>query len=129
MLVFDLNQTAVVKLCAVPGVPDDPLEGGLTNQWLARLPGGGLTLELLFARRTGKDLRAEELSAGLDPDVACDRSFGAVPPYASLRYLVASGMVGVGDKIWAEGSPALIDDKGDLAFGNPRISFWIPHPA
>jgi hypothetical protein len=118
----------VVKQCIVPGLPSDELEGTLTNQWLAHLPGGELTLELLFARRNGRDLRSEGISVNLDPDVPCDRSFSAVPPYDSLRYIAAGGTSGVADITSKEGNYAKITKSGDLVFGTTGFEYGYQIP-
>src|ERR1700683_2596053 len=128
VLVVGFDQTAVVKQCIVPGLPSDELEGTLTNQWLAHLPGGELTLELLFARRNGRELRSEGLSMSLDPDTPCDRSFSAVPPYDSLRYIAAGGTSGVADITSKEGNYAKVAKSGDLVFGTTGVEYGYQIP-
>ena len=127
VIVLDLKQAAVVKQCTVPGLSShDPLELALTDQWLARLPGGELIMGLLFARGTGTALRSEGLSMSLDPETPCDRSFSAVPPYDSLKYIDAHGMVGVGDHISGEGAHAGMNPDGELAYMGVEFGFRIP---
>jgi hypothetical protein len=127
VIVIDLRQAAIVKQCTVPGLSSrDPLELALTDQWLARLPGGELILGLLFARGTGTALRSEGLSMSLDPETPCDRSFSAVPPYDSLKYIDAHGMVGVGDELSPEGAHAGINPDGELAYMGVEFGFRIP---
>jgi hypothetical protein len=106
-IVLDLKTAAVAKRCPMPLI-----EGGfLLSQFMADVPGRGLTFEWLISGTSAGNPRV--MGMVVDPDVTCDASFVSVA-HTDVHLVAAHGTAGVADISSREGVAAVVQRDGTL---------------
>jgi hypothetical protein len=122
--VIDMDSGALAKKCKLPSL------AGMSDvhEWLAEVPGFGLSLVRVFAGSSPYDGTLQAMV--LDPAIGCAESFRAIALDESLT-IVANGRAGVGD-IGAQGYiPLIVAQDGALQmrlFGKQAHTEYVVPP-